>query len=153
MWRAVAELLAGGGFDQLPPSAKMAIVVGALVGVCLPLLGKLLPKAAPYLPSAMGLGLSWVMVYSNCQAFAIGAVIVWIWTKLHARTADGYSVALASGSSPASRSSRPSSQWRPPRSACGRRDSGGFPTAGAPLPVFLGAGRFFPRLGCGPSAS
>jgi uncharacterized oligopeptide transporter (OPT) family protein len=45
----------------------------------------------------MGLGLSWVMVYSNCQAFAIGAVIVWIWTKLHARTADGYSVALASG--------------------------------------------------------
>jgi len=97
MWRAVAELLAGGGFDQLPPSAKMAIVVGALVGVCLPLLGKLLPKAAPYLPSAMGLGLSWVMVYSNCQAFAIGAVIVWIWTKLHARTADGYSVALASG--------------------------------------------------------
>jgi OPT family oligopeptide transporter len=97
MWRAVAELLAGGGFDQLPPSAKMAIVVGALVGVCQPLLGKLLPKAAPYLPSAMGLGLSWVMVYSNCQAFAIGAVIVWIWTKLHARTADGYSVALASG--------------------------------------------------------
>ena len=78
-------------------SHKMAIVVGALVGVCLPLLGKLLPKAAPYLPSAMGLGLSWVMVYSNCQAFAIGAVIVWIWTKLHARTADGYSVALASG--------------------------------------------------------
>ncbi len=97
MWRAVAELLAGGGFDQLPPSAKMAIVVGALVGVSLPLLGKLLPKAAPYLPSAMGLGLSWVMVYSNCQAFAIGAIIVWIWTKLHARTADGYSVALASG--------------------------------------------------------
>jgi OPT family oligopeptide transporter len=97
MWRAVAELLSGGGLDQLPPSAKMAIVGGALVGVSLPLLGKLLPQAAPYLPSAMGLGLSWVMVYSNCQAFAIGAIIVWLWTKLHARTAEGYSVALASG--------------------------------------------------------
>jgi OPT family oligopeptide transporter len=97
MWRAVAELLAGGGLDQLPPSAKMAIVFGALVGVSLPLLGKLLPKAAPYLPSAMGLGLSWVMVFSNCQAFALGAIIVWIWTKLHARSAEGYSVAVASG--------------------------------------------------------
>jgi len=28
MWRAVAELLAGGGLNQLPPSAKMAIVIG-----------------------------------------------------------------------------------------------------------------------------
>jgi uncharacterized oligopeptide transporter (OPT) family protein len=45
----------------------------------------------------MGLGLSWVMVYSNCQAFALGAVIVWLWTKLHRRTAEGYNVALASG--------------------------------------------------------
>ena len=97
MWRAVAELLAGGGLDQLPPSAKMAIVIGALVGVILPLLSKLLPKAVPYLPSAMGLGLSWVMVFSNCQAFAIGAIIVWLWTKLHARSAEGYSVAVASG--------------------------------------------------------
>jgi uncharacterized oligopeptide transporter (OPT) family protein len=97
MWRAVAELLSGGGLNQLPPSAKMAIVLGALVGVALPLLGKLLPKAVPYLPSAMGLGLSWVMVFSNCQAFAIGAIIVWLWTKFHARSAEGYSVALASG--------------------------------------------------------
>ena len=97
MWRAVAELLAGGGLDQLPPSAKMAIVIGALVGVSLPLLGKLRPQAAPYLPSAMGLGLSWVMVYSNTQAFAIGAVLSWLWTKVHARTADAYNVPLASG--------------------------------------------------------
>lgn len=97
MWRAVAELLAGGGLDQLPPSARMAIVVGALVGASLPLLAKLLPKAAPYLPSAMGLGLSWVMVYSNCQAFALGAVISWLWTRVHARTADAYNVPLASG--------------------------------------------------------
>jgi uncharacterized oligopeptide transporter (OPT) family protein len=97
MWRAVAELLAGGGFHQLPSSAMMAIVTGALVGVSLPLLGRLWPQAAPYLPSAMGLGLSWVMVYSNCQAFAIGAVISWLWTKAHARTAEAYNVPLASG--------------------------------------------------------
>jgi uncharacterized oligopeptide transporter (OPT) family protein len=97
MWRAVAELLAGGGLDQLPPSARLAIVGGALIGASLPLLAKLLPKAAPYLPSAMGLGLSWVMVYSNCQAFALGAVISWLWTRVHARAADAYNVPLASG--------------------------------------------------------
>lgn len=97
MWRAVAELLAGGGFSQLPPSARMAIVFGALVGVTLPLLGKLLPKAAPYLPSAMGLGLSWVLVFSNCQAFAIGGAIAWLWGKLHPRTGEAYCVPLASG--------------------------------------------------------
>ena len=97
MWRAVAELLAGGGFSQLPPSARMAIVFGALVGVILPLLGKLLPKAAPYLPSAMGLGLSWVLVFSNCQAFAIGGAIAWLWGKLHPRTGEAYCVPLASG--------------------------------------------------------
>jgi len=91
-----------------PASAKMAIVIGALVGVILPLLGKLLPKAG-LLPSAMGL-VCRGDVFSNCQAFAIGAIIVWLWTKLHARSAEGYSVALARGSSPASRLSRRSSR-------------------------------------------
>ena len=97
MWRAVAQLLAGGGLDQLPPSAKAAIVAGALVGMLLPLLAWLLPRAAPYLPSAMGLGLAWIMTYSNCQSFAIGAVIIWLWGRVHTRTADAYGVPLASG--------------------------------------------------------
>jgi len=97
MWRAVAQVLSGGGLDQLPASAKIAIVAGALVGVGLPLLAKLLPRCAPYLPSAMGLGLSWVLTYDNCQAFAIGALVTWIWVKIHPRTGDAYSVPLASG--------------------------------------------------------
>jgi len=97
MWRAVAQLLAGGGLDQLPPSAKMAMVGGAFLVILLPLLGRVLPRAAPYLPSAMGLGLAWIMTFSNSQAFAAGAVLVWLWGRLHARTADAYSVPLASG--------------------------------------------------------
>lgn len=36
-------------------------------------------RTAPYLPSAMGLGLSWVMVFSNRQALAWRAVISWLW--------------------------------------------------------------------------
>jgi OPT family oligopeptide transporter len=97
MWRAVAQVLAGGGLDQLPPSAKIAMVAGALLGVTLALLGRFLPKAVPYLPSAMGIGLSWVLTFDNCQAFALGAVISWLWLKFHARTAEPYYVPLASG--------------------------------------------------------
>jgi OPT family oligopeptide transporter len=97
MWRAVAELLAGGGVSMLPRSAVAAIAVGALVGVLLPVLGKLRPTWSSYLPSAMGLGLSWVIVFSNCQAFAIGALIVWVWTRLHQKSADAYAIPAASG--------------------------------------------------------
>src|SRR5215472_6150250 len=56
MWKAVADLLTQ-GVQMLPQTARWAIVIGALVGLALPLAEKLLPKARPYLPSAMGLGL------------------------------------------------------------------------------------------------
>jgi len=97
MWRAVAELLAGGGLEQLPPSARVAIVVGGLVGVVLPLVAHLWPKAARWCPSAMGLGLAWVMQFKDAQAFAIGAVIVWLWSRFSRRSAEEYAVPVASG--------------------------------------------------------
>jgi putative OPT family oligopeptide transporter len=97
MWKAVAELLAGGGFGVLPQSAIAAIVVGGLIGAVIPIIGRLRPSWGPYMPSAMGLGLSWVFQYSNSQSFAIGALIVWFWTKLHAKSADAYAIPAASG--------------------------------------------------------
>ncbi|MBE2215796.1 MAG: OPT/YSL family transporter [Opitutaceae bacterium] len=97
MWRAVAEVLAGGGIDQLPMSARWAIVIGALVGVAIPLASRLAPRLAPFIPSAMGLGLSWVMQFKDAQAFLIGAILVLVWRRLSARTADGYSIPVASG--------------------------------------------------------
>lgn len=97
MWRAVAELLAGGGVDQLPASAKLAIVLGAVVGVVIPVTEALWPRLRPWLPSCMGLGLAWVMTFSNCQSFAIGAVLVWLWTKARPKNAESYYVPVASG--------------------------------------------------------
>lgn len=96
MWKAVADLLTQ-GVHMLPTSAIWAIVIGAIVGVLLPLAGKVFPKAQPWLPSAMGLGLSWVMVFQNSLAFAIGAVIVAVWNKVHKRTSDLYYIPVASG--------------------------------------------------------
>jgi uncharacterized oligopeptide transporter (OPT) family protein len=96
MWKAVADLLTQ-GIHMLPDSAVWAIVIGAIVGVALPLAGKLFPKAEPYLPSAMGLGLSWVVVFQNSLSFAIGGVLVAVWNRLHKRTSDLYYIPIASG--------------------------------------------------------
>ena len=96
MWKAVADLLTQ-GLHMLPVTAIWAIVIGALVGVALPVAGKLFPKAHPYLPSAMGLGLSWVMVFENSLSFAIGAVLVAVWNKLNKKGSDLYYVPVASG--------------------------------------------------------
>jgi len=96
MWRAVADLLTQ-GVSMLPRTAIYAIVIGALVGATLPLLEKLWPRAKPYLPSAIGLGLAWVMPFQNCFSFLIGGVILTVWQKWNRKNSDGYAVPIASG--------------------------------------------------------
>jgi OPT family oligopeptide transporter len=96
-WEAVARLLTQ-GLDKLPESARWAIVIGALVGVGLVLLERFTPaKHKPYLPSAMGLGLSWIIPFGNALSFLLGAIIGWIWEKGGKRHSDLYAVAIASG--------------------------------------------------------
>lgn len=96
MWKAVADLLTK-GLHLLPATAVWAIVIGAIVGVAVPLVAQLFPRTAPYLPSPMGLGLAWVMPFQNSLSFAIGAVLVAVWNKLSKRGCDLYYVPIASG--------------------------------------------------------
>ncbi len=96
MWKAVADLLTQ-GVQMLPHTARWAIVVGALLGVLLPVLERLFPKTAPYLPSAMGLGLAWVIPFQNSLSMAIGAVLAWLWMKWDEKDADVFSIPIASG--------------------------------------------------------
>ncbi len=96
MWKAAADLLTQ-GIHMLPTSAIWAIVVGAILGVALPLTAKLLPRTRPYLPSAMGLGLAWIMPFANSLSFAIGAVLVTVWNRANKKSADLYYVPVASG--------------------------------------------------------
>lgn len=96
MWKATAEVLTK-GLSSLPQSAVYAIVIGALVGTVLPVLQALFPRAARFMPSAMGLGLSWVMPFANAFSFAVGAVLAWIWSLVHRRNADTYTIPVASG--------------------------------------------------------
>jgi uncharacterized oligopeptide transporter (OPT) family protein len=96
MWKAVADLLTQ-GLHMLPVTAIWAIVIGAIVGVTLPVLGRVFPKLNPYLPSAMGLGLSWIMFFQNSLSFALGAVLVALWTRFNRKQAEMYNVPIASG--------------------------------------------------------
>jgi uncharacterized oligopeptide transporter (OPT) family protein len=96
MWKAVADLLTQ-GVHMLPKTALVAIVIGAFLGVLLPLIERLAPKSRHLLPSAMGLGLAWVIPFNNALAFAIGAVLTWAWTRWQAKSADAYNVPIASG--------------------------------------------------------
>ena len=96
VWVAVARALTG-GLNSLPPSVLYAILVGAAVGLLLPLLEKAFPKARGYLPSATGLGLGWVVPFSVTLSFAIGAIIVSMWRKVSPDSQETYSIPVASG--------------------------------------------------------
>lgn len=97
MWKAVAEALTVGLYS-IPRTAQLAIVIGGLIGIALPLIQAALPlKARHYVPSAMGLGLAWVMPWYNALGFAIGAVVAWLWVKIHKHTAERYTIPIASG--------------------------------------------------------
>jgi len=96
MWLAVARALTQ-GLNYIPISARWAIVGGGLIGILLPVLARVFPKAARYLPSAMGLGLGWVVWFTNSLAFAGGAVIVWLWERVSRRSAEAYVPPVASG--------------------------------------------------------
>jgi len=96
VWVAVARVLSA-GIDSLPMSVRIVIVLGALIGIGVPLLERLFPRARPWLPSVMGLGLGWVIFFSNALSFAIGALIAWLWRRLHQRSEKIYMVPVASG--------------------------------------------------------
>jgi OPT family oligopeptide transporter len=96
-WEAVARVLTK-GIDQLPDSAKYAILIGAIVGVALPMLERFTPaRYRKYVPSAMGLGLSWIIPFSSAIGFFVGAVFAWVWELMHRKTSEKYAVGLACG--------------------------------------------------------
>jgi putative OPT family oligopeptide transporter len=96
IWVAVARALTG-GLSSLPVSVLYAMLAGAALGVLLPLVEKLLPRARSYLPSATGLGLGWVVPFSVPLSFAVGGVIVAVWRRISERSQEGYSIPIASG--------------------------------------------------------
>ncbi len=97
VWAGVSKAFAG-GLSALHPTARIAIVVGALLGVALALLEKLAPKKlVMWLPSPSGLGISMVIPGSNCIAMFAGAAIAEGLRRIRPQLADRYTVPVASG--------------------------------------------------------
>lgn len=98
MWKAVAEFL-NDPLMHLPTTVYWAMSIGAVIGIAIPILERVFPKARPFLPSAIGMGIVLTLpaAFNNASSFAIGAIFVWLWNKFHSRTEERYSVALASG--------------------------------------------------------
>lgn len=96
VWVAVARVLSS-GIDSLPVSARIAILGGALLGTGLTVVERLFPRARPWLPSPIGLGLGWVVFFTNALSFAIGAVIARIWHRVSQSTHDALRMPVAAG--------------------------------------------------------
>ncbi|MCA9802659.1 MAG: OPT/YSL family transporter [Cyanobacteria bacterium HKST-UBA02] len=97
MWRAVAEALSN-GIHYVPETARIGMVIAALLGIGLTVAEAYAPpRVKKFLPSSMGLGLSWVVVFANSLSFFIGAVLALIWSMVNSRNASTYTIPVASG--------------------------------------------------------
>ncbi len=97
VWASVAQLLSN-GIASLHPAALAGLVIGAVIGLILPLLEKFAPKQAkPFIPSAMGLGLAFVIPAWNAISMFLGALIALLWERFSPRTATLALIAIASG--------------------------------------------------------
>jgi uncharacterized oligopeptide transporter (OPT) family protein len=96
LYKAVAEALSN-GIQSLPISAQYGLMIGMGIGCVLACLDHFFPKSKRFTPSAMGLGLSWVMYFNAAFGFALGAILAWTWKKIHSKSADSYTIPVASG--------------------------------------------------------
>jgi uncharacterized oligopeptide transporter (OPT) family protein len=95
-WGAVAKLLAQ-GVDTLHPTAQWSILLGGLVGVGLVLLERAFPRHKRFIPSAMGLGLSFTMPAWNSVSMFVGALGAWGLERVRPAVAERYVLPVASG--------------------------------------------------------
>ncbi len=96
MWRGVAELLAK-GVGSLHPTAQIGIVVGATVGILLPVLEMLLPRWKKFIPSATGLGIAFTINGFNAVSFFIGACLAALFKRMRPKLAAEFTVPVSSG--------------------------------------------------------
>jgi uncharacterized oligopeptide transporter (OPT) family protein len=74
IWIAVAKVLAG-GLSVLPQSTRVAVIIGAFTGIFIEFMNRKTKGKFPI--SAMGLGLSFVLRFTDCWAMAAGSLLFW----------------------------------------------------------------------------
>jgi uncharacterized oligopeptide transporter (OPT) family protein len=78
IWRAVAEVLTK-GISFLHPSARIAIAVGAALGIIIEIINQ--KMKGKFIISGVGMGLAFVLPFNDSLAMAAGAVIFYIFSK------------------------------------------------------------------------
>lgn len=78
IWKAVAEVLAN-GLSTLHPSARIAVIIGGVLGIVMEYFDKKSKGKFPLSP--VGLGLAFVLPFTNSLSMAIGALIFWLAKK------------------------------------------------------------------------
>ena len=95
-WKAVAEVFQV-GIENLHPMARSGILWGLLIGAALSVLEAAAPKWRKWLPSATGIGLGFILPFSNPLAFVIGAFAAWAFHVADQRRSERHAIPLASG--------------------------------------------------------
>ncbi|MBI5838382.1 MAG: OPT/YSL family transporter [Candidatus Eisenbacteria bacterium] len=96
VWKGVAELLSK-GLNALHPTARIGLLVGASLGIVLPLLEIAFPKAKKFIPSATGLGLAFTINGFNVISMFLGSCLALALRKGTPKFAEKYIVPGASG--------------------------------------------------------
>jgi OPT family oligopeptide transporter len=97
VWKGVAELLAK-GLSSLDITERWALAFGSLGGIILVMVERFVStKGRKFIPSAMGLGLAFVIPFWNILSMFAGALAAWFLMKLSRKTADRYTIPVASG--------------------------------------------------------
>jgi len=97
VWKGVAELLAH-GLSSLHLTARWALAVGGLTGILIPILERALPAGARrFIPSAMGLGLAFVIPFWNTLSMFLGALLARALAEKAKGLARRYIIPVASG--------------------------------------------------------
>lgn len=97
VWESVARLM-NEGVQNLPPGALAAMLIGGIVGGVLACGEEFLPKKySRWLPSVTGLGIAGVIPAYNSISMFLGALIVWIISKIAPKADAKYTISVSSG--------------------------------------------------------
>jgi OPT family oligopeptide transporter len=96
VWRGVAELLSK-GVGSLHPTARIGLVIGALMGILLPLLEIWFPKQKKYIPAATGLGLAFTINGYNSIMMFLGSLFAVWFSKARPKLHEEYTVPVSAG--------------------------------------------------------
>jgi putative OPT family oligopeptide transporter len=94
-WVGFAKILSQ-GFSKLHPSATQALLAGAILGVLFTVLEQK-PALKKFVPSPTGMGIGMLVPASSVVGMFVGAVIDSVWRRIDAKSAENYSIPVASG--------------------------------------------------------